>query len=68
MHMVATHDPLQNLDFKGITRLPDQFPCSGGYISTKDVLPVFGGPDEVVLNVVGSMTSVAVFHLSSVVA
>lgn len=68
MDVVTTHYTLQNLDFKGVTGLPDQFPCAGGNITTQDVLPIFGGPYEVVFDVVGGMASVAILHHSSVVA
>lgn len=68
MDVITTHYTLQNLDFKGVTGLPDQFPCAGGDITTQDVLPIFGSPYEMVFNVVGGMASVAVFHSLSVVA
>lgn len=68
MNVVTTHHTLENLDFKRVTRLPHQFPCTGSNITTQNVFPVLGGPDEVVLDVVGSMTSVAVFHSPSGVA
>ena len=68
MNVVTTHHTLENLDFKRVTGLPDQFPCAGSNITTQNVFPVLGGPDEVVFDVVGSMASVAVFHSLSVVA
>ena len=68
MNVVTTHHTLENLDFKRVTRLPHQFPCTGSNITTQNVFPVLGGRDGLVLGGVGSMTAVAVVHLLIVVA
>ena len=65
MHVVQAHHPAENANLERFTSLPDQLSDPYGHIARQDLIPIFGHPDEVILDVVHRMASGPVVHFQS---
>ncbi len=55
MHMIRSHMPLQNLDIRLATDLPNQIPHVAAHVSPENRLAILRGEHEVIVQAINSM-------------
>ncbi len=55
MNMIFTHVPFQNVQIMLLANLPDQFSNTDLNVSGENMIPIFGHPHHMILDVVDSM-------------
>lgn len=60
--MILTYHTTKNLYFKLFASLTDKIANTKCYVTFKNMIPVFGNPNKMVLNFILGMTAATVFH------